>query len=154
MATLRGFALLCLALALGGGLAHLYALPNKIDLPPGAYLAAQHAYRGWWMLGAAIVGALVSLTVQAVKVRHDRRALGLTLLALALLIAAQVLFWMFTFPANRATFNWTVLPAGWESLRRRWEYSHAFGAGLTLLAFVALLLTSPRDDERQGIMRS
>jgi hypothetical protein len=34
-------------------------------------------------------------------------------------------FWAFTYPANVATNNWTVVPDTWASLRRQWEYSHA-----------------------------
>src|SRR6266550_2992731 len=41
-----------------------------------------------------------------------------------------IVFLVFTFPANRQTANWTVLPENWQELRRRWEYSHAVGAGL------------------------
>jgi hypothetical protein len=44
----------------------------------------------------------------------------------------------FTFPANRATDNWTALTDNWQSLRAQWEYSHAAGAVLYLLSFVFL----------------
>lgn len=43
------------------------------------------------------------------------------------------------FPDNQATESWTMLPANWEALRTRWEYGHAVNAGVTLLAFVALV---------------
>jgi hypothetical protein len=48
-----------------------------------------------------------------------------------------VVFWAFTFPANRATRNWTQAPRHWEALRRKWEYSHAASAVLNLVAFAA-----------------
>jgi hypothetical protein len=47
------------------------------------------------------------------------------------------MFFIVTFPANKATQNWTMLPQGWETLRQQWEYSHATGA---LLYFVALTM--------------
>ena len=52
-----------------------------------------------------------------------------------------MVFWSFTFPANQATANWTVLPEGWQALRARWEYSHAAGAVLNFAA--VLFLTAP-----------
>jgi hypothetical protein len=64
----------------------------------------------------------------------------LVLVALICLIGTQVVFWVFTFPVNQATQNWTVPPANWTELRSRWEYSHATSAALNLLAFLALAL--------------
>jgi hypothetical protein len=62
----------------------------------------------------------------------------LTLLALACVVAAQGLFWAFTYPANGATENWTVVPDNWDRLRRQWEYSHAAGAAFQLVGFCLL----------------
>jgi hypothetical protein len=50
-------------------------------------------------------------------------------------------FFAFTYPASRQTNNWTMLPANWLELRRQWEYSHATGAVLNLVALVTLLLS-------------
>ena len=44
--------------------------------------------------------------------------------------------------ANAATQNWTVVPAGWEDLRTRWEYSHAVNAALTFGAFCFIALAA------------
>jgi hypothetical protein len=52
----------------------------------------------------------------------------------------QVIFWTFTFPVNKRTRNWSTLPEDWPALRSRWEYSHAAGATLNLVAIVALIL--------------
>ena len=47
-------AMLASAMALGGALAHLFELPNKIGLPQEEYFIVQQAYRGWnrlaWLL--------------------------------------------------------------------------------------------------------
>jgi hypothetical protein len=40
---------------------------------------------------------------------------------------------------NRETANWTRLPDNWNTLRLRWEYSHAVSAALTLLALISLI---------------
>jgi hypothetical protein len=48
---------------------------------------------------------------------------------------------MFTFPANKETLYWTVLPENWMALRAQWEYSHAAGAVLNLIGFIMLVLS-------------
>lgn len=131
-------ALVATALALGGGLAHLYAFANKLDLPVGEYFAAQRAYDGWNMLGAVLSVEMTGMIAAAILSRSDPRVFRLLLLAIALVVASQLVFWAFTFPANRATANWTEVPADWEVLRRRWEYSHLAGALCQLAAFAAL----------------
>jgi hypothetical protein len=131
-------ALLASALVLGPALAHVLELPNKIDLPREEYFIVQKAYRGWnqiaWVLGVQVI-ALVSAAILA---RAERRVMVPTLLALACVLAAQGLFWTFTYPANVATENWTVVPDNWDGLRRHWEYSHAAGAAVQLLGFCLL----------------
>jgi hypothetical protein len=133
------FAFLFLGLSLGASLAHLFALPNKIALDQPAYFIAQGAYRGWAFLGLAVVGALFSTLVLAITVREDARIFAVV--AFVCLVGAQVLFWTYTFPANQATENWTVAPADWEHLRRQWEFSHAAGAVLNLVAMTAVVLS-------------
>jgi hypothetical protein len=61
---------------------------------------------------------------------------------------------MYTYPANAATANWTILPENWQTLRARWEYSHAVGAIFQLVSFIALILASLRvSSRRQGLER-
>jgi hypothetical protein len=134
-------ALFFLAVTLGASLAHLFELPNKIHLNDRDYLTVQQIYRGWAVLGFAFVAALVFTIMQAILVRTQPSALGWTLVALGCMCASQVLFWTLTYPANRATANWTTLPAQTASLRARWEYSHAAGAGLNLIAHAGLVLS-------------
>lgn len=77
----------------------------------------------------------------AILTTRERRTLVPIVLAIAFTLSAQVLFWAFTYPANVATENWTVQPDSWATLRRRWEYSHAAGASLQVLALCLLLIT-------------
>jgi hypothetical protein len=49
--------------------------------------------------------------------------------------------WTYTYPANRATDNWTLLPEDWQALRANWEYSHAAGAGLGMIAMITLIIS-------------
>jgi hypothetical protein len=72
--------------------------------------------------------------------RHEPRVFWPTVIAIVCLLCAQAAFWAFTYPANVATDNWTAIPADWESLRTRWEYSHALGAAFQVLAMSALIV--------------
>lgn len=136
---MRFLSVVLTAICMSAGFAHLFALPNKIGLPHDAYLTVQQIYRGWALLGIAVIGALVSTLILAVLVRAKRRLLRLTLVAAACIALSLVVFFLYTYPANQQTLNWTVLPENWQALRRQWEYSHAVDAGLYFTAFVALI---------------
>jgi hypothetical protein len=141
-ATWTSFAsVLFAALAMAPALAHLLELPNKIGLPRDAYLTVQQIYRGWALLGIVVYGAIFSALAHVIAVRKERRAFVFAALGLACLLGTQMIFWPFTFPANQATQNWTMLPDGWEALRAQWEYSHAASALLNVGAFIALVLS-------------
>jgi hypothetical protein len=134
-------AIVLTALCLGPALAHLFALPNKLRFSRDAYFTAQQIYAGWAWLGVLIFAAiLATLVLSILERKRSHRSLG-ALAAFSCLVAAQAVFWIFTFPANQATHNWTVIPANWMQLRLRWEYSHALGALLTLAALVVLVLS-------------
>lgn len=126
------------ALALGPALAHLFELPNKIGLPSGTYFAVQQIYSGWSLFGVLLAVQLLSIVAVIVVAGTDHRLRTMAALALACLVGAQALFWIFTYPANAATANWTVQPADWQALRRQWELSHAVGALLQLVAMACL----------------
>ena len=133
-------ALVASALVLGPALAHLFELPNKIVLSRDEYFVVQKVYRGWSKLGWLLLVQLASLAAAAYLARMEPHTLPLVLLGLVAVVAAQVVFWLFTYPANVATVNWTLTPDSWEKLRWQWEYSHAAGAALQLLAFCLLVL--------------
>ncbi|WP_200840823.1 hypothetical protein [Geminicoccus flavidas] len=135
-------ALLATALALGAALAHALELPNKIGLPRDEYFIVQQAYRGWDRLGYLLAVQLLAMILAALLSRHEPRVATLAIVAIASLLAAQAVFWIYTYPANVATENWTRMPDDWEHLRREWEYSHVAGAGFQLLAMCALLVAA------------
>lgn len=137
---LRFASLLLTAVSMAGGFAHLFELPNKINLPREDYLTVQQIYRGWALLGIAVVGALLSTATLAFYVRHTPAEFYLTLAAALCIALSLIVFFLFTFPVNKQTENWTALPENWEALRRQWEYSHAVGAGLYFLAVTLLTL--------------
>jgi hypothetical protein len=137
---LRFLSLLFVALALGPSMAHLLELPNKIGLPAAEYLTVQQIYAGWALLGIVAAGALFSTLALLFVERVHAERIAPTFFALLCIIGAQVVFWTYTYPVNVQTQNWTMLPDNWEALRAQWEYSHAVGAVLNVLALVALLI--------------
>ncbi len=118
--------------------AHLFALPNKIDLAQTNYFIVQNIYRGWALFGVVMIGAVLANLVLAVLTRWQSTAFVLVVVNLLCLIATLAIFFAFTYPANVATNNWTAVPADWQSLRWQWEVSHAVDAVIAFAGFCAL----------------
>ncbi len=135
-------ALLSSALALGGPLAHVLELVNKMGMPRDQYFVVQTIYAGWNRLAYVLAIQFVSMMAVIFISRHEPRVLWSAVIAVACLIAAQVVFWTYTYPANMTTNNWTTIPQNWESLRNQWEYSHAVGAALQLLTMSTLIVAA------------
>ena len=133
-------ALLVTALALVPSAAHLAALPNKIALPQGEYFIVQRIYRGWALLGALWAAAIVLNAWLAYLARAQPWPAWLAVGAASCFALMLAVFFLWTFPANQATANWTSVSENWEMLRQHWEYSYAVNAGIAL---VALCLTNP-----------
>lgn len=146
---LRLAALLLTALALVPVGAHLLALPNKIGLPAADYLVAQGLYRGWALLGLVLAGAILADGALALALRRHGGPWRAAVAGTALMALTLALFLAFTFPANRATGNWTRLPEGWEALRLQWEASHAANAVLTFLALACIARAAIGDAARR-----
>src|SRR5262245_11726978 len=117
--TVRVISLVCTAVIMAGGLAHLFALPNKSGLSRADYLTVQQIYRGWALLGIALGGALVATLILTLLVRAKPKQFALTLTATLCLALGLGVFFAFTYPANQQTLNWTVLPENWQELRRQ-----------------------------------
>jgi hypothetical protein len=130
------------ALALVPAGAHLFELPNKIGLPQEQYFTVQGIYSGWALFGFVLCGAIAANLASAVMLRHQRASFLLALAAFAVMAAVLAIFFTWTFPANQATGNWTVVPADWRELRVRWEYSHAVNAVLTFAALCSVTLSA------------
>jgi hypothetical protein len=147
---LRFLAVLLTAVMLGAGLAHLFEMPHKINLSRDEYLTVQQIYRGWALLGIALIGALIITLILAIAFRKAPAIFPLTLTALLSLAGSLAIFFIFTYPANQQTANWTVMPANWQELRAQWEYSHAVNALLYLVALSALVWSLLAPQQRRG----
>jgi hypothetical protein len=129
------------ALALVPSGAHLFALVNKISLGAEQYFIVQNIYRGWSLFGIVLVGALVANLALAVLLRGRRAPFAFALFACCGIVLALVTFFIWTYPANQATGNWTSIPDDWEQLRRQWEYSHAASAVMTFAGLCSVTLS-------------
>jgi hypothetical protein len=135
-------AIVLTALALGPGMAHVMELPNKLPMSRDAYLTVQRVYRGWNRIAVVVIGALVATLVLTLTVEGD--AFVPALIAFLAIVGTQIVFWVFTFPVNRKTRNWTSVPDDWQPLRDRWELSHAASAVLNFIAVVCVAIAALR----------
>jgi len=132
-------AVLLTALALIPAGAHLFVLPNKIDLPRDAYLAVQGIYAGWAWFGIIDLAGLVLNVILAIRLRRQRPAFHFAMIAALCFVVFFAIFFTWTFPANQVNANWTSLPDDWS---REWEYSHAVNAVAMLIAFCSVTLSA------------
>ena len=121
MKILQFVALLLTALALVPGGAHLFALPNKIRLRETDYFITQSVYSGWALFGFVLIGAILAGLALAVHIRHQRAPFIFALINLFCLLATLAIFFVFTYPANQMTNNWTAIPDDWQRLRWQWK---------------------------------
>jgi len=82
--------------------------------------------------------------VYAFMLRGTGAAFAQAVAACLLMAATFPVFFIWTYPGNVATQNWTVVPDNWGALRTQWEYSHAANAVLTFAAFCCLALAAGR----------
>ena len=136
---LKLIALALTALTLIPSGAHLFELPGKIDLHRDAYFTVQGIYAGWaWFAVPIFAAILANGALFRVERRRDPAAARAALLSSALIVLSLIVFFIWVFPGNQATANWTEMPDNWEVLRRQWEYGHAANA---VIVFAALLAT-------------
>src|SRR5215472_7462478 len=133
-------AIILTALALVPSGAHLAAQPNKIAMEQEAYFVAQQVYAGWALFGIVMFGALTVNLAHTIVLRKLGRSFGLALASFLLIAATFAIFFVWTFPTNQATNNWTVVSTNWNELRSQWEYSHATNAVVTLAALVCVVI--------------
>lgn len=127
------------ALALVPGGAHLLEMANKMRLDRDAYMIVQQIYQGWDLIGIEQIVAVIAAIVLSVLSRRQRVPFRFALAGSALLASSLVIFFIWTFPVNSATNNWTVMPENWMALRRQWEYSHAINTGLVFVALCCIV---------------
>lgn len=106
------------------------------------YFIAQRAYDNWALVSLVLFPAMLFNLVLAYLLRGKGTAFYLAAAGCLCMAATLAVFFIWTYPGNVATKNWTVVPANWEYLRTRWEYSHAFNAVLAFASFCLIALAS------------
>jgi len=139
--SVRLLTIVLVALCLVPAGAHFFELASKMSLSPAAYMTVQKIYAGWSLFGIPIITALLLTLIHTFMVRNHRPGFIMSLSAALCLAATLVIFWLFTYPINVLSKNWTVLPEPFDAARRQWEYSHAVNAVLTFIAFVSFTLS-------------
>jgi branched-subunit amino acid ABC-type transport system permease component len=129
------------ALALCPYVAHLMAFPNKMEMTKEEYFIAQQVYSGWSYSSILILLSFVSTIVLSILAKDHDRVLRFSLGSVFCIGMSLMVFFVFTFPANQFTRNWTFLTQSWEDLRIQWEYSHAFNAVLYIAAEALLIMS-------------
>jgi hypothetical protein len=120
--------------------AHLFEMPHKVALDRDAYFTVQGVYAGWaWFVIPIIAAIVLNGTLFLAERRRNPAAALAALIASMLIVISLGVFFVWVFPANQATVNWTQVPDNWQELRRQWEYGHAANA---LIVFSALLATA------------
>ena len=100
----------------------------------------QAIYAGWAWFAIPIIAAIVlNGALFVIERRRNRASARAALISALLIITSLGVFFVWVFPANQATVNWTQVPDNWQEHRRQWEYGHAANS---LIVFVALLATS------------
>jgi hypothetical protein len=150
----RFVSLFLTALVTGLLFCHLLELPNKMKMPADVWLPVQqHLYNAFGPVASIIEPlAIVSTLLVLVLVRRRAAAAILTLLAALCLIAHLAEWFAVVNPANLQINSWTKasIPADWTATRMRWEYGHAAGAALTLVALAALIAALLNDNTREA----
>jgi hypothetical protein len=141
MRTIHALAIILTAVALIPGGAHVAELPNKLSLGLDQYFAVQQIYRGWALFGVVIIAAFVANLAVAIMLRRGRQPFWLPTIACLAIAASLTVFFVWVYPTNIATSNWTEIPANWEKLRTRWEFGHLTGAGLIFIALCSAAFT-------------
>lgn len=136
---------------MGAALAHALELPNKMLLDQQEYFIVQKVYRGWNKLAYLLAVEVIGMLLLIYMVRHERDVRTRVLLALGSVALAQAVFWVFTYPANQVTADWTLQPENWRELRRQWEYSHLAGAVFQTFALCWLTLAWTLSSQRLGL---
>jgi hypothetical protein len=122
---------------------------NVIGMSREDYFIVQRVYLGWNRVAYLFLIELAGMLAVIFLYRAQPSVLWPTLISLSCLVAAQVIFWVFTFPTNQATSNWSQQPVSWETLRWQWEYSHLAGAAFQTLAMAALIVAVLRRNRQK-----
>ena len=97
-----------------------------------------------WAVIFAAIAAIAANLLLALSLFRRAKNFWLSLAAGLILAGTLAIFFTWTYPANQATKNWTIVAANWQQLRAQWEFSHAADAVLTFIALCCATASSAR----------
>lgn len=154
-------ALVLIAVTMGLSLAHALEFPGKLRLDRETYVKVQAIYYPGFTLGGLVgeLGGLIATAVALWATPLGTPRFWCIAVALALLIAAHLTYWLVTHPVNDFWLKDTDLSkagsaffslgqksdeTSWEKLRDTWEYSHVVRAVLAMGSLIAMTIALMR----------
>lgn len=158
--TLSILGLLLVALTMGLSIAHALEFPGKLRLDEATYRAVQAIYYPGFAIGGLVgeLGGMLVLVILLFLTPLSTERFWWTAVALGLLIALHVTYWIVTHPVNRAWLKDTELggasqfffgmfsapTSDWKHMRSVWEWSHVARACFATLGFLSMTLAIAR----------
>lgn len=150
-------AMLLVAVAMGLSLAHALEFPGKIRLDQQTYRAVQAIYYPGFTIGGLIgeFGGMLTLSALLLLIPNGTQRFWWTVVALVLMLAGHLIYWVVTHPVNAAWLEGTHLggpsrfffgllsapDAQWTHMRNVWEWSHVARAVVGIAAFLCLTVS-------------
>jgi hypothetical protein len=157
--TWRVFTIVLVTLLVAMPWSHLLQLAPRMHYDADLYLATQRTlFQYYGSVGAVVEGgAIVAVGFLVLLVRNRRPALWLTVAAALCLVAATLIWFRWTNPADLALVSAAAAPPpDWMRLRVVWESTQAVRAALdvTALALLALSVVWETPDGDGALARS
>jgi hypothetical protein len=140
----RFVTLMLASLAAGLTFGHLLQMPARLGLDGTSWLTATRDAGSFGAVGTMIeIAALLATVLLAILVRGRGAPFVWSLVAVGLLLSAQVVWWLLVAPANAEIAVWRpdALPGDWQGWRDRWEQAQAARALLQATALGGLFLS-------------
>ncbi|MEI9901119.1 MAG: hypothetical protein WDN31_14345 [Hyphomicrobium sp.] len=111
----------------------------RLQLEPSAYVMVQHLDHEAMLVGILGVLALAAAALHSFLVRGSTAAFAWSIVAVAGLAAAQIVFWSISFPIIALTQDWSVVPEDFDGVRQQWESALAVAGALCFGALLAIV---------------
>jgi hypothetical protein len=122
-------------------LCHLLEAPARLAYPPELWIRVTNIENTYALFGLPIGAAIESLAwilaacLAFCSHKETRTVFLFATLGAALMVLAQVSWWIFVFPVNSEMVNWSPnqIPTNFVEFSKQWEYAHSARALLQIL---------------------
>jgi hypothetical protein len=130
-------------LSAGLSLSHVLEIPGKHSLTGLEFVHVHHTFYGGYAIFGAIAwifGSVTGLIIGSKFYKINKQAAVYSFIASAALMICIGIFVLFLNHYNQLIAKWeNILPADWESIRNRWELSHAIVFVFSTISFILFL---------------